>query len=160
MSDNITINPSTGVSEATTLAADDAGAAGKVQIVKLAISTDGVATVLPADTANGLDVDVTRLPGNIASDIASTATAVAHGTYAYAAGTTATTVAVPAGGRVRRVTVAAGGTAATLTIAGGDTITVLAGNAFDENIPGDATLGGDVVVGGGVAAYYVAWTTA
>ena len=46
----------------TVAASDDAGAAGHVQIIKLAISANGSATVIPADEANGLDVDVTRLP--------------------------------------------------------------------------------------------------
>jgi hypothetical protein len=46
----------------TTIATDDAGAAGHVQIVKLAISADGSAALIPGDAANGVDVDVTRLP--------------------------------------------------------------------------------------------------
>ena len=50
----------------TITATDDAGAAGQVQIIKLAISTDGSATVIPADAANGLDVDVTRVGGTVA----------------------------------------------------------------------------------------------
>jgi hypothetical protein len=64
MADGITFQsatpatPSAGVVAAT----DDAGASGHVQIIKLAISTDGSATVIPADATNGLDVDVTRLP--------------------------------------------------------------------------------------------------
>ena len=52
--------------DATIIATDDAGAAGQVQIIKLAISTDGSATVIPADAANGLDVDVTRVGGTVA----------------------------------------------------------------------------------------------
>ena len=52
--------------DATIVATDDAGAAGQVQIIKLAISTDGSATVIPADAANGLDVDVTRVGGTVA----------------------------------------------------------------------------------------------
>lgn len=231
MADNVTLNPSTGVSEATVVAFDDCGVAGKAQIVKLAVSADGSATVLPADATNGVYVDVKRLPGAVAADIASvagkdfatqttlsailakiiaapateatlasvlakltadpptqttlaavlaklsadpatqttlaavaasvatTAASLAHGTYAYNAGTTAGTVDVPSGGRVKRVTVRAGGTPATLMIAGGATITVVAGDAFDEQIPGDATLGGDVVIGGGVTSWYVAWVT-
>jgi hypothetical protein len=240
MADNVTLNPTTGVSEATVVAFDDCGAAGKVQIIKLAVSADGSATVLPADATNGVYVDVKRLPGTVAADItsvagkdfatqttlgailakiiaapateatlasvlaklsadpatqttlaavlaklsadpatqttlaavlakltadpatqttlAAVAASLAHGTYAYKAGTTATTVDVPAGARVRRVQVRAGATAATVTVAGGDTITVLSGDAWDDQIPGDATLGGDVVIGGGVASYYVAWT--
>lgn len=50
----------------TIVATDDAGAAGQVQIIKLAISTDGSATIIPADAANGLDVDVTRVGGTVA----------------------------------------------------------------------------------------------
>jgi hypothetical protein len=45
----------------TTIATDDTGGTGHVQIIKLAISTDGSITFIPADTANGLDVDVTRI---------------------------------------------------------------------------------------------------
>ncbi len=56
MADGFPITPGSGGTAAT----DDAGAAGHVQIVKLAISADGSATVLPGDAANGLDVDVTR----------------------------------------------------------------------------------------------------
>lgn len=81
-----------------------------------------------------------------------------HPFYGYAAGTVAGTIDVPATARVRRVSVRAGATAATLTIAGGQTITVLAGDAFDEQIPGAATLGGDVAISGGVTSYYVSWT--
>jgi hypothetical protein len=85
-------------------------------------------------------------------------TDLAHGTYAYAAGTAASTIDVPAGGRVKRVSVIAGASAsATVTIAGGATITIPAGGSFDEQIPGDATTGGDVVIGGTVQAFYVAW---
>lgn len=186
MADGVAITSGSG----TTVATDDCGATGHAQLMKLAISTDGSATLVPADAANGIDVDVTRLPGTVAADIASLAgkdfatqttlalilakiiaapatettlaavsTAVAHGTYGYAAGTSAATVDVPAGARVKRVSVLAGQGTATITIAGGVTITVPTGAAFDETIPGDATLGADVVVGGTVAAYYVAWTT-
>jgi len=41
-------------------ATDDAGADGHVQLFKLAISADGVATLVPATVANGLLVDVSR----------------------------------------------------------------------------------------------------
>lgn len=84
---------------------------------------------------------------------------LAHGTFAYAAGTSTATVDVPSGGRVRQVFVIAGAAATTVTIAGGATITIPAGAAFDAPIIGDATLGGDVVIGGTPASYYVAWTT-
>ncbi len=58
MADGVAITAGSG----TTIATDDAGAPGHVQLFKLAISTDGSATLIPADAANGLDVDVTRLP--------------------------------------------------------------------------------------------------
>lgn len=57
MADNVTLNAASGTFVAAT---DDAGAGGQVQIIKLAISADGSATVIPADATNGLDVDVTR----------------------------------------------------------------------------------------------------
>jgi hypothetical protein len=135
MADTVTVNPSTGVGAVTVLATDDCGANGHVQIVKLAVSTDGTATALPLETL------------------------LAHGTYGYASGVVAGTVDVPAGARVKRVSVLAGGGAATITIAGGATITVPAGTSFDEQIAGDATLGGDVVIGGMVSTYYVSWTS-
>lgn len=80
--------------------------------------------------------------------------------YGYAAGTGDATVDVPANARVRRVMVIANASVATtVTIAGGNTITIPAGGSFNEQIPGQATLGGDVVIGGGDSlSYYVAWT--
>jgi hypothetical protein len=192
MADGVPITAGTG----TTVATDDCGASGHAQLLKLAISANGDATLVPADAANGIDVDVTRLPGTVASDLSSLAgkdfatqttlaavlaklivspateatlasvlSAVdglealqAHGTYGYASGTATATVDVPAGARVKRVSVIAGASSATITIAGGDMITVPAGASFDEQIPGDATLGGDVVIGGTITSYYVAWT--
>jgi hypothetical protein len=88
---------------------------------------------------------------------------VSDGTYAYAAGTAAGNVDVPTGARLKRVSVIAGATvAATVTILGGNTITVPAGGAFDDQIPGDATgtsSTSEVVIGGTVQSYYVAWVT-
>lgn len=49
MADGVAITAGTG----TTIATDDAGASGHVQLFKLAIATDGSATLIPAD-ANGL----------------------------------------------------------------------------------------------------------
>lgn len=63
MADNVAITAGSG----TSIATDDAGAGGHVQIVKLAISTDGSATVIPADATNGIDVDVTRVSGGVDS---------------------------------------------------------------------------------------------
>lgn len=105
------------------------------------LGIDGSDSVVPADATFGL---ATREVG----------------TYGYAAGTSATTVDVPAGARAKRVSVLAGsGGSATVTIAGGNTITIPASGSFDEQIPGLATAGGDVVIGGTVASYYVSWVS-
>lgn len=61
MADNVPITAGSG----TSIATDDAGAGGHCQIVKLAISTDGSATLIPAEASNGLDVDVTRVGGDV-----------------------------------------------------------------------------------------------
>jgi hypothetical protein len=102
------------------------------------------------DTLNGVptDVSVQRLKAVFGAD----SDAVD--------GTAAATVDVPAGARVKRVSVIAGsGGTATVTIAGGATITIPAGGSFDEQIPGDATVGADVVIGGTVTSYYVGWVS-
>lgn len=52
MADNVAITAGAG----TNIATDDAGAGGHVQVVKLAISTDGSATYIPADATNGFRV--------------------------------------------------------------------------------------------------------
>jgi hypothetical protein len=53
VADNITLDPGAGGS---TVATDDAGAGGHVQLIKLAASADGSASVIPADTTDGLTV--------------------------------------------------------------------------------------------------------
>jgi hypothetical protein len=64
MADGVTL-PATGAAVAT----DETGS-GHVQIIKLAISTDGSATLIPAEATNGLDVDVTRvIPGTSATHL-------------------------------------------------------------------------------------------
>ena len=66
MADNVTLNSMSG---GAVVATDDTGTA-HVQIIKLAISADGSATVIPADATNGLDVDVTRIvPGTGATNL-------------------------------------------------------------------------------------------
>lgn len=67
MADNVTFQTTAPATppDATKIATDDAGANGHVQIVKLAISADGSATVIPADATNGIDVDVTRVSGTV-----------------------------------------------------------------------------------------------
>ena len=54
MADGIAITAGSG----TTILTDDTGAGGHAQIVKLAISTDGSATLLPADGTDGLLVNL------------------------------------------------------------------------------------------------------
>lgn len=61
MADGVAITAGSG----TTIATDDCTTAGHTQIVKLAISTDGSATLIPAEASNGLDVDVTRVSGTV-----------------------------------------------------------------------------------------------
>jgi hypothetical protein len=54
MADNVAITAGSG----TSIATDDAGAGGHVQIVKLAVSTDGSATALTANNTDGLLVNL------------------------------------------------------------------------------------------------------
>lgn len=67
MADNVTTQTSdlASIPTSTTIATDDAGAGGHVQIVKLAVSTDGSATALQADNTNGLLADVKRVQGTV-----------------------------------------------------------------------------------------------
>lgn len=59
----ITSGAASTLPDGTVIATDDAGAAGQVQIVKLAYATDGVATAIPGDV-NGLLVNVgAAVPG-------------------------------------------------------------------------------------------------
>lgn len=62
MPDNVPITAGTG----TDIATDQVTTSGEhVQLMKLAISTDGSRDLVPADAANGIDVDVTRVGGNV-----------------------------------------------------------------------------------------------
>lgn len=62
MADNVAITAGTG----TDIATDQVtGTNEHVQLMKLAISTDGSRTLVPADSTNGIDVDVTRVSGNV-----------------------------------------------------------------------------------------------
>ena len=174
--DNVSITPGLGAMIAT----DDVGGV-QYQLIKLAVGVDGAAAL--ASAAGGVPValdtaslaaleNVTVTVSNPSTGAATETTLagllaavdgleglLAHGAYAYAAGTAAGTVDVPAGARVRRVSVIAGASvAATITVAGGATITVPAGASFDEQLIGDVALGGDVVIGGTVQSYFVSWT--
>lgn len=62
MADNVAITAGAGTVIATDQIAADSSHA---QLMKLAISADGDRTLIPADAANGLDVDVTRVGGNV-----------------------------------------------------------------------------------------------
>lgn len=70
MADGLTTQSSTlaTIPTATKIATDDAGSPGHVQMVKLAISTDGSATALTADNTDGLLVKVTN-PTSIGSSV-------------------------------------------------------------------------------------------
>lgn len=75
MADNISITQGTG----TTVATDDCGAAGHTQIVKLAISTDGSATPIPADGTAGLKVNLgadNDITGTVTANLSATDNAV------------------------------------------------------------------------------------
>lgn len=62
MADNVPITAGSG----TNIATDEVtGTLEHVQLMKLAISTDGSRTLIPADSTNGLDVDVTRVGGQV-----------------------------------------------------------------------------------------------
>lgn len=56
MADGVAITAGSG----TTILTDDTGAGGHAQVVKLAISTDGSATLIPADATVGMSVNVTQ----------------------------------------------------------------------------------------------------
>lgn len=72
MADGVAITAGTG----TTIATDDCGASGQVQVVKLAYSADGVATLITADSS-GLKTQVSTSPAaSRASDSVSAALGV------------------------------------------------------------------------------------
>lgn len=60
MADDITL-PGAGAIVAT----DEGAGSRHMQLVKLAVSADGSLTLIPGDAVNGLDVDVTRVGGNV-----------------------------------------------------------------------------------------------
>ena len=97
MADGVAITAGSG----TTVATDDTGAPGHVQLVKLAIATDGSATLIPADGTDGLLVNLgANNDVTITSGTVTTVTAV-----------TAITNALPVGANViGGVTIASGAT--------------------------------------------------
>lgn len=150
--------------------ADQVGSAF-AQVFKAAFGADGVLT--PVEAANPLPVTLPDVSGlatqttlaalrdRLPAALVLGALGVTEsGAYDYRSGTAAAIVDVPAGARVKRVSVLAGDSGSvTVAIAGGATITIPAGGSFDEQIPGLALAGGDVVIGGTVATYYVSWVT-
>ncbi|NIO43427.1 MAG: hypothetical protein GTO41_26695, partial [Burkholderiales bacterium] len=84
MADNLTTQTTTlaTIPGSSVIATDDAGAGGHVQLVKLAISTDGSATALTADNTDGLLVnlgannDVTITSGTVTANLGATDNAV------------------------------------------------------------------------------------
>lgn len=91
MADGVQITAGAG----TTILTDDTGAGGHAQVVKLGISTDGSATLIPADATNGIDVDVTRVSGDVTvvQSTAANLNATVTGTVTANAGTGNFTVA-------------------------------------------------------------------
>ena len=71
MSDNVTFQSATQATppDTTVVATDqDPGTGAHAQLFKLAVSANGDLTLIPADAANGLDVDVTRVSGVVHVD--------------------------------------------------------------------------------------------
>lgn len=62
MSDNVQINSGVG----TVISTDDCGSSGHVQLIKLAVSDDGFATPLPANSTKGLYVNIAGADVNAA----------------------------------------------------------------------------------------------
>lgn len=94
MADGVAITAGSG----TTILTDDTGAGGHAQVVKLAISTDGSGTLIPADGTDGMLVnlgannDVTAT-GNIAHDGIDSGNPLKLGAKAIAHGANPTAVA-------------------------------------------------------------------
>lgn len=112
MADGLTTQSGTlaTIPTSTVIATDDAGAAGHVQVVKLAVSTDGSATPLTADNTDGLLVKVTNPTAIASTPISSqsqTSTGLTTSSTAYSDGDqlgailTFTSMASTSGGRGR-----------------------------------------------------------
>lgn len=131
MADGVEITAGSG----TTILTDDTGAGGHAQIVKLAISTDGSGTLVPADATNGIDVDVTRVSGNVTvvQATASNLNANVSGTVTANAGTGNFTVTQGTAANLNATVVQ--GTAANLnaTVVGSGNFTVVQPTAANLN---------------------------
>lgn len=96
MADGVAITAGSG----TTILTDDTGAGGHAQVVKLAISTDGSGTLIPADATNGIDVDVTRLRPDGTNTLPAMDAAARRGYVQLTDGTNSQTVASNGGAAV------------------------------------------------------------
>jgi hypothetical protein len=153
-------NAGTAVDTASPLPVTDGGLP-QLHTDLVALLTELLQKVEPADLTT-LHTDLVALLTELQQKVepADVINVEQNGTFGYATGVAAGNVDVPTGARIKRVTVLPGAGNATVTILGGASITVPQGIPFDENVPGKAiaTAGGtDVVIGGTVAAYYVAW---
>lgn len=135
MSDNVNITPGGGV---VVTSEQMSGDSSQCQLFKLAISTAGVRTLIPADAANGLDVDVTRVGGNV-----TVVQATAANLKVDASG-----VAVPVTDNSGSLTVDA---PATVPVA----VRLSTGSAFIDTIPVSGTV---TVTQGTAAATNAPWT--
>lgn len=105
MADNVGYTPGTGA----TIAADDIGGV-LYQRMKLSLGTDGTATDAPGDGTNGLDVDVTRVGGNVTvvQSTAANLNATVTGTVTANAGTGNFTVTQATAGNLNATVVVSG----------------------------------------------------
>ena len=138
MSDGVAISAGTG----TTILTDDTGAGGHAQVVKLAISTDGSGTLIPATAADGITVNL-----GTNNDVTVTGTVTAN----LAAGTNnigdVDIVTVPAPlsttgtgteATALRVTIATDSTGVLSVDDNGGALTVDNGGTFATQVTGDA----------------------
>lgn len=85
MADGVPITAGSG----TTIATDDCGASGHAQVTKLAIATDGSATLIPANATDGLSVKVTNalsVAPTVVSSQSQNSSGLTTATTAYSAG--------------------------------------------------------------------------
>jgi hypothetical protein len=143
MADGIAITAGTG----TTILTDDTGAGGHAQVVKLAISTDGSGTLIPAD-ANGLEVQ-----GAVAHDGASAGNPLLQGGIASAAAP----ADVSADGDAVRAWHLRNGAAAVAVTAAGALVGGDATNGLDVDV---TRVSGTVAIGDGTNAVSVSTAAA
>lgn len=145
MADGVAITAGSG----TTILTDDTGATGHAQVVKLGISTDGSATLIPADATNGIDVDVTRVSGNVTVVQATAANlnATVTGTVTANAGTGNFTVTQATASNLNAQVVGAG--AAGSAVSGNPVLNAGSDGTNARTLKTDT--GGNQLIGGDVA---------